>query len=79
MTRHLQRVLDALPASAQVPRADSDASTVPVVSDKVQRSNIVTVSVSPGVSRSDIIAPLLGADTSRQGVSIRGIILCVVV
>ncbi|ETW74702.1 hypothetical protein HETIRDRAFT_447059 [Heterobasidion irregulare TC 32-1] len=75
MTRHLQRVLDALPASAQVPRANSDASTVPVVSDKVQRSNIVTVSVSPGVSRSDIIAPLLGADTPRQGVSISGIIL----
>ncbi|THH20491.1 hypothetical protein EW146_g885 [Bondarzewia mesenterica] len=75
LMRHLQRVLDALPTGAQLPRADTNSQSVPVVNDKVQRSNIVAVSVSPGVSRADIIAPLLGADTSRKGVSLRGMLL----
>jgi len=60
LTRHLQRVLDALP-SAQVPQTSDATSTVPVVSQKSQRSNIVAVSVSPGISRSDTVAPLLHA------------------
>ncbi|KAG1718828.1 hypothetical protein EDB19DRAFT_1899041 [Suillus lakei] len=60
-TRHLQRVLDALPSGGQIPKTDD--STIHVVSDKVQKSNIVTVSesVCPGLSRSDTIAPLLDA------------------
>ncbi|KAG2118207.1 uncharacterized protein F5147DRAFT_670472 [Suillus discolor] len=58
-TRHLQRVLDALPSGGQVPKTDD--STIHVVSDKVQKSNIVAVSVCPGLSRSDTIAPLLNA------------------
>ena len=73
--RHLQRVLDALPSGSQVPRTDVNSQSIPVVSDKVQRSNIVAVSVSPGISRTDVVAPLLGADSSRGGVSWVGMML----
>ena len=76
LMRHLQRVLDALPSGSQVPRTDVNSQSIPVVSDKVQRSNIVAVSVSPGISRTDVIAPLLAADSSRgSGVSWVGMIL----
>ena len=73
--RHLQRVLDALPSGSQVPPTDVNAQSIPVVSDKVQRSNIASVSVSPGISRTDVVAPLLAADSSRSGVSWLGMIL----
>ena len=73
--RHLQRVLDALPSGSQVPRTDVNSQAIPVVSDKVQRSNIVAVSVSPGISRTDVVAPLLAADSSRGSVSWGGMIL----
>ena len=73
--RHLQRVLDALPSGSQVPRTDVNSQSIPVVSDKVQRSNIVAVSVSPGISRTDVIAPLLAADSSRSSVSWGGMVL----
>lgn len=71
-TRHLQRVLDALPSSGQIPRTEEN--TIPVVSEKVQKSNIVAVSVCPGISRADTIAPLLNAQ-KLQSRSIRGLIL----
>ncbi|KAG6901751.1 hypothetical protein C0995_008316 [Termitomyces sp. Mi166 len=75
LTRHLQRILDALPA-AQVPKTDEGSSVVPVVNSKTQRSNIVVVSVSPGISRADTIAPLLNADwTSPSGYARAGIVL----
>ena len=73
--RHLQRVLDALPSGSQVPRTDVNSHSIPVVSDKVQRSNVVAVSVSPGISRTDVVAPLLAADSSRGGVSWLGMML----
>ncbi|KAL1675142.1 hypothetical protein EV122DRAFT_219179 [Schizophyllum commune] len=79
-SRHLQRVLDALPA-AQVPKTDAEAggagaASVPVVSQKEQRSNITTVSVSPGISRSTTVAPLLeGGEGDRW--SWRGFLLYV--
>ncbi|KAL1669505.1 hypothetical protein GGF50DRAFT_44263 [Schizophyllum commune] len=79
-SRHLQRVLDALPA-AQVPKTDAEAggagaASVPVVSQKEQRSNITTVSVSPGISRLTTIAPLLeGGEGDRW--SWRGFLLYV--
>ena len=60
-TRHLQRVLDALP-TAPVPQTDTSTSAVPVVSHKNQVSNIVAVSVSPGISRVDTISAMLNAD-----------------
>ncbi|KAF9265450.1 hypothetical protein L218DRAFT_898154 [Marasmius fiardii PR-910] len=59
VTRHLQRILDALPA-AQVPKTAAASSAVPVVNPKNQKSNIVAISVSPGVSRSDTIGSMLG-------------------
>ncbi|KAI9507998.1 hypothetical protein F5148DRAFT_1275969 [Russula earlei] len=74
-TRHLQRVLDALNSGSQVPRTDVNARSIPVMSGEAQRSNIVAVSVSPGISRTDVIAPLLGADPSRGGVSRWGMVL----
>jgi len=73
-TRHLQRVLDALPSGGQVPKTDN-ASTVPVVSEKSQKSNIVAISVCPGISRSDTIAPLLNADVSVSDSSRTGAII----
>jgi NAD(P)-dependent dehydrogenase (short-subunit alcohol dehydrogenase family) len=73
--RHLQRVLDALPSGSQVPPTDVNSQSIPVVSDKVQRSNIVAISVSPGISRTDVIAPLLAADSSRGSVSWGGMML----
>ncbi|KAI9465245.1 hypothetical protein BJY52DRAFT_1245987 [Lactarius psammicola] len=75
LMRHLQRVLDALPSGSQVPRTSVSSQTIPVVSDKVQRSNIVAVSVSPGISRADVVASLFAADSSRGSVSWLGIIL----
>jgi len=77
LTRHLQRILDALP-SAQVPKTDDNTSTVPVVSASAQKSNIVAVTVSPGISRVDTVAPLLNADwTLPSGYSLTGVVMCV--
>ncbi|KAK0458734.1 uncharacterized protein EV420DRAFT_1540217 [Desarmillaria tabescens] len=75
LTRHIQRILDALP-SAQVPKTDTSSSSIPVIDAKTQKSNIVAVSVSPGISRVDTIAPLLHADwTGRFGWSYLGVVL----
>ncbi|KAL4068708.1 hypothetical protein V8B97DRAFT_1872909 [Scleroderma yunnanense] len=74
-TRHLQRVLDALPSGGQVPRTEEN--TIPVVSEKLQKSNIVAVSVCPGISRADTIAPLLSAQ-KIHGQSRRGFILYII-
>ncbi|KAJ7610333.1 hypothetical protein B0H17DRAFT_864900, partial [Mycena rosella] len=59
LTRHLQRVLDALPAPP-VPASDG-----PAVRPAAQKSNIVAVAVSPGVSRVETVAPLFNADWAR--------------
>ncbi|KAI0263823.1 hypothetical protein BC834DRAFT_295657 [Gloeopeniophorella convolvens] len=75
LMRHLQRVLDALPDGAQVPRTDVAAQAIPVVSARAQRSNIVAVAVSPGVSRADVVAPLLAADAARGAVAWHGMFL----
>ncbi|KAJ8517005.1 hypothetical protein ONZ45_g5766 [Pleurotus djamor] len=64
LARHLQRILDALPA-AQLPKTDdagAGPSAIPVASAKAQKSNIVVVSVSPGISRAGTIMHLLNAD-----------------
>lgn len=71
-TRHLQRVLDALPSGGQIPKTDD--STIHVVSEKMQKSNIVAVCVCPGLSRSDTIAPLLNVVRGRDQ-SVFGIVL----
>lgn len=63
LTRHLQRIFDALP-KPQIPKAEEGSSSVPIISARMQRSNIVAVSVSPGLSRADTISRLLNADWS---------------
>ncbi|KAI6124646.1 hypothetical protein EV401DRAFT_2055836 [Pisolithus croceorrhizus] len=57
LTRHLQR---------EGPPPGADGNTVHVASDKMQKSNIVAVSVCPGISRADTIAPLFDADGFRH-------------
>ncbi|KAJ7346318.1 hypothetical protein DFH08DRAFT_1081132 [Mycena albidolilacea] len=52
-TRHLQRILDALPAPSAVP---DPSGAVPAQ----KKSNIVAVSVSPGLSRVESVGPLFG-------------------
>lgn len=77
LTRHLQRILDALPSAAQVPKTQEGSRAVPVVNSKLQKSNIVAVSVSPGIGRVDTVSRILNADwtgterkTSWLGVSL---------
>ncbi|KAJ7623876.1 hypothetical protein DFH06DRAFT_1104646 [Mycena polygramma] len=65
LTRHLQRVLDALP-SAPVPNP-SDSSSTATGRVASQKSNIVAVSVSPGLSRAETVAPLFGYGEEREG------------
>ncbi|KAJ7107904.1 hypothetical protein C8R44DRAFT_680648 [Mycena epipterygia] len=69
LTRHLQRILDALP-SAPVPKTDGA-----VVSPAAQKSNIVAVTVSPGISRVETVAPLLNADWVAPQSSYLGVVL----
>ncbi|KAF5354995.1 hypothetical protein D9756_005594 [Leucocoprinus leucothites] len=61
--RHLQRIFDALP-NPQIPKTDKGSSSVPIISARVQRSNIVAVSVSPGLGRVDTVSRMLNADWS---------------
>ena len=75
VTRHLQRILDALP-TAQIPKTDSNTSAIPVVNSDSQKSNIVAVTVSPGISRADTVARMLNADwTASSGYSKFGVLL----
>jgi hypothetical protein len=62
-TRHLQRIFDALP-KPQVPKTEEGSSSVPIISARMQRSNIIAASVSPGVSRVDTVSRMLDADWS---------------
>lgn len=78
--RHLQRILDALPTASQIPKAEEGSTTVPIVSPMVQRSNIISVSVSPGMSRMDTICSLLDADwTVPSGYSRVGVFLYILI
>ena len=74
LMRHLQRVFDALP-SAPAPNPDDAAAHKS--GKKTQKSNIVSISVSPGISRNGTIAPLLQADRPPEGTSTFGFILSV--
>ncbi|KAF9486459.1 hypothetical protein BDN70DRAFT_793802 [Pholiota conissans] len=77
-TRHLQRILDALPSAAQVPKTEEGSKTVPVISEKLQKSNIVAISVSPGISRVDTISSLLLADLMSPTGSYLGVFVYLV-
>ena len=59
LTRHLQRILDSMPQGSQAPKVDGEV--VNVVNSKFQRSNVVAVAVSPGITKTDTIALLLAA------------------
>lgn len=74
--RHLQRVLDALPNRG--PTLDGkknakDTSARPQI--KPKHSNIISISVCPGISRADTVAPLLNADREAASSSWRGLLL----
>ncbi|KAH8110510.1 hypothetical protein DFH11DRAFT_1620114 [Phellopilus nigrolimitatus] len=71
-TRHLQRVFDALP---QAPAPNPDTASAAAASSKAQKSNIVAVTVSPGFSRHDTIAPLLRANRTSPEFSILGLLI----
>ena len=76
LTRHLQRILDSMPQSSQAPKVDGEV--VNVVNSKLQRSNVVAVAVSPGITKTDTIAPLLAATReSPSGFAFTGAILLV--
>lgn len=60
LTRHLQRILDSMPQSSQAPNADNEVAHV--VRSKLQQSNVVAVAVSPGITKTDTIAPLFAAN-----------------
>ncbi|KAJ3714833.1 hypothetical protein C8R42DRAFT_726324 [Lentinula raphanica] len=69
------RILDALPA-AHIPKTDSQSTAIPVVNPDSQKSNIVAVTVSPGISQADTVARILNADwTSSSGYSTFGTLL----
>ena len=76
LTRHLQRILDSMPQSSQAPKVDNEV--VNVVNSKLQRSNVVAVAVSPGITKTDTIAPLLAATReSPSRFAFTGLILLV--
>ncbi|KAJ7258288.1 hypothetical protein C8J57DRAFT_1645438 [Mycena rebaudengoi] len=73
LTRHLQRILDSLPTAPALPTSSAQ-NAIPIVPRASQRSNIVAVSVSPGISRVDTVAPFLNADWVVSGASRMGIL-----
>ncbi|KAJ7660870.1 hypothetical protein DFH06DRAFT_381013 [Mycena polygramma] len=65
LTRHLQRVLDALPSTPVPNHSDGTSTATGRVAS--QKSNIVAMSVSPGLSRTETVAPLFGYREEREG------------
>ena len=75
LTRHLQRILNALPNRAptldaqgpgEQPKKSSTSEDSSETPDKIPHnmpSNIVAISVTPGISRTETIRAALGADT----------------
>ncbi|KAF8499362.1 hypothetical protein JB92DRAFT_2982230 [Gautieria morchelliformis] len=60
--RHLQRILDALPEPGSSPTTTNPSSATRDSSTQIirpRKSNILAVTVSPGISRTDTIAPYL--------------------
>ena len=50
-----------------LPSAAQGSRTVPVVNSKLQKSNIVAVSVSPGIGRVDTVSRILNVDWIGAG------------
>ncbi|KZT03881.1 uncharacterized protein LAESUDRAFT_738043 [Laetiporus sulphureus 93-53] len=87
LTRHLQRVLDSLPNRAPAGAPPSNVTSTETKNkdkkmlqkDVHHPSNIIAVSVSPGISRKDTIAPLFGAERNAdEGWSLPGFLLYIV-
>ena len=60
LTRHLQRILDSMPQNPGAPKVEGEVANP--VDSKLQRSNVVAIAVSPGITNTDTIAPLLAAN-----------------
>lgn len=80
--RHLQRVLDALPSTSIRTRMPSSGLASPgnvktteaeAVAAK-RPSNIIALSVSPGISRWDTLAPFMRADRGSTSFSVLGLL-----
>ena len=72
-TRHLQHILDALPEPGTSPASTNSSSrTRPSSAKKAhpQKSNILAVTVSPGISRTDTVSPYLLPPVSLHGPSV---------
>ena len=63
--RHLQRILDALPESGPSPASTTSSG----IRSSAVKSNILAVTVSPGISRTDTVAPYLLPPVSEHGPS----------
>ena len=74
LSRHLQRVFDAMPSA---PAPNPDAAGAALQSNRAQKSNIVSVSVTPGFSRQDTIGPLLRSNNISPEFSLLGFIMYV--
>lgn len=76
-TRHLQRVLNALPNGAPPPSQSKDGSAQPQQVQPPKMSNIIAVTAAPGMSRVETISSLLGADreSGPQYFSLWGLLL----
>lgn len=73
--RHLQRVLDALKERPSiVPAANAEVNTT-VLEKKEAVSNILSVTVCPGFTRSSTVAPFLRADRTLASFSIVGFLM----
>lgn len=79
LTRHLQRVLDALAAQASkpVPGVAETETVAEVV--KAKPSNIVAVSVAPGFSRPQTVGAYLRANVESEEYSRIGFLMCVII
>ncbi|KAL4249624.1 hypothetical protein ABKN59_006180 [Abortiporus biennis] len=75
VTRHLQRVLNALPKQADEKKDSNPSDTVPAIA-RMAPSNIIATSVCPGITRSDTMTPLLSAD--RDSGSNFGVMLYII-
>ena len=70
--RHLQRILDALPDPGLTPASPMASSAIgpsPENQIKPHKSNILAVTVSPGISRTDTVASYLLPSITLTGIS----------
>ncbi|KAH8103493.1 hypothetical protein BXZ70DRAFT_889300 [Cristinia sonorae] len=76
-TRHLQRVLNALPNGAPGPDESKNKPPGPQLIKPPKMSNIIAVTAAPGISRVETISPMFGADreSGAESFSLFGMLL----